>query len=611
MFVFPYDWRQGNKRTADLLKDTIDEILSRTGAEKVDIIAHSMGGLVAKQYVAQYGEGAVDQIIFLGTPHYGAAKSLKVLLFGDSLSVPSFILNPLTIRDITRNMPAMYELLPSQKYFSEYNSYVIDTVDVDGDGNGGRLDWDETRAFAANMGLNDLLYGRASDFHAAVDNWSPSPALEARVHNIVGCAEPTIGRIIAGYKKGGKVKWQAWMVEGDETVPLRSARGTAAGSEYYLPHAQHFRLPDNEIVRDIVVDILDDNSVDLAQPQYDEIRQGEDNCGFSGFLLSIHSPVAVHAYDTAGRHTGANDEGGIDVEIPGSQYFELDGNSFIYIPEGVPVTFQLYGTGEGTWQASLSFVDETGPVQSAQFMNNPAAASLRATLTLGNNPDLEEVRIMVDSDGDGEIDEVLYPDTVVQGGDAADITPPEISFANPAEERYLNTRVVPVRFSVQDSESGVFLQQAFLDGLPFNSDGIDLRFLEMGKHIVSVEAYDRTGNFTEAEAAFEVYTTFSALKKNLRFYYRRGLIKATAYYRLRGMVDSIAALDKARKRLAGRVGRIKGIENHVRRKEEQIMERLGNFIQEVEKEKGKGVNPNAANLLINQAEYLRNGYSGI
>lgn len=76
LFLFPYDWRANNVITAGLLKQKINEIKQRTSSSKVDIVAHSMGGLVSRYY-AQSNEynNDVDQLIFLGAPHHGSPES--------------------------------------------------------------------------------------------------------------------------------------------------------------------------------------------------------------------------------------------------------------------------------------------------------------------------------------------------------------------------------------------------------------------------------------------------------------------------------------------------------------------------------------------------------
>ena len=52
LFKFPYDWHQSNVTTAELLGAKIGEIKSICDCLYVDLVAHSMGGLAASQYVA-------------------------------------------------------------------------------------------------------------------------------------------------------------------------------------------------------------------------------------------------------------------------------------------------------------------------------------------------------------------------------------------------------------------------------------------------------------------------------------------------------------------------------------------------------------------------------
>ncbi len=56
---------------ADRLKDTIDNIKLITGSDKVDIVAHSMGGLVTRRYIQEYGPYDIDNLILIGTPNNG------------------------------------------------------------------------------------------------------------------------------------------------------------------------------------------------------------------------------------------------------------------------------------------------------------------------------------------------------------------------------------------------------------------------------------------------------------------------------------------------------------------------------------------------------------
>lgn len=58
------------------LKELIDIIQAKTGRPKVNIIAHSMGGLVTRRYIQLFGEDKIDKIIFITVPHRGIEGSV-------------------------------------------------------------------------------------------------------------------------------------------------------------------------------------------------------------------------------------------------------------------------------------------------------------------------------------------------------------------------------------------------------------------------------------------------------------------------------------------------------------------------------------------------------
>jgi pimeloyl-ACP methyl ester carboxylesterase len=49
----------------------IEEVCSATGAQRVIVVAHSMGGLVTRDYLERFGHDRVAHVITLGTPHQG------------------------------------------------------------------------------------------------------------------------------------------------------------------------------------------------------------------------------------------------------------------------------------------------------------------------------------------------------------------------------------------------------------------------------------------------------------------------------------------------------------------------------------------------------------
>ncbi len=61
------------------LNELINIVKSRTGKEKVTIVAHSMGGLVAREYERLFGPNNINLIITVGTPNKGIEGRVKSL----------------------------------------------------------------------------------------------------------------------------------------------------------------------------------------------------------------------------------------------------------------------------------------------------------------------------------------------------------------------------------------------------------------------------------------------------------------------------------------------------------------------------------------------------
>jgi triacylglycerol esterase/lipase EstA (alpha/beta hydrolase family) len=58
---------------APLVERAVDALCAATGAPRVAIVAHSMGGLVARAWMRAHGTGRLARLVTLGTPHHGTA----------------------------------------------------------------------------------------------------------------------------------------------------------------------------------------------------------------------------------------------------------------------------------------------------------------------------------------------------------------------------------------------------------------------------------------------------------------------------------------------------------------------------------------------------------
>lgn len=60
------------RTAAELLARQVSELLARTGHREVDLVGHSLGGLIARYYVQRLGgDVRVRTLVMLGTPHSG------------------------------------------------------------------------------------------------------------------------------------------------------------------------------------------------------------------------------------------------------------------------------------------------------------------------------------------------------------------------------------------------------------------------------------------------------------------------------------------------------------------------------------------------------------
>ena len=82
----PYDWRQSLARCAEALKAQIDQAAKENPGQPIRLLAHSMGGLVARTLMKNHAEiwqKVVDSgghLIMLGTPNNGAHLMVHTLL---------------------------------------------------------------------------------------------------------------------------------------------------------------------------------------------------------------------------------------------------------------------------------------------------------------------------------------------------------------------------------------------------------------------------------------------------------------------------------------------------------------------------------------------------
>lgn len=237
----PYDWRRDLPSLgAKLAKRINDE------QKPVHLVAHSMGGLVARAAL-KAGAANVERLIMLGTPNYGSFAIPQALrgTYDVVKKVAAFDLahGPEELAsDVFSTFPGLYQMMPWKEKFSAVNLYDEATWPTTGP---------RPRA--------DLL--RAIEpVHAKLASG------DKRFVLIAGVNQDTI----TGMRiENGDFAYEVSRA-GDGTVPLDFARLEDVPT-YYVEES-HGSLPNNGIVRDAVVSILNGTAPQRVMTQWSPPR---------------------------------------------------------------------------------------------------------------------------------------------------------------------------------------------------------------------------------------------------------------------------------------------------------------------------------------------------
>ena len=89
-FECPWDWRYGADSPDALgcLLECIRKAKEKTGSKKVHVVAHSMGGLLVRNYIqlsAYASRNDIDRFAMVGTPNHGSMLAYPIWLGGDPI----------------------------------------------------------------------------------------------------------------------------------------------------------------------------------------------------------------------------------------------------------------------------------------------------------------------------------------------------------------------------------------------------------------------------------------------------------------------------------------------------------------------------------------------
>ncbi len=437
LFTFPYDWRYGasgkladGSTISDQLAQKIQDIMKQTGSDKVDIIAHSTGGLLIKKYVMEHAaDHHIGKIVFVGVPNLGAPKAVKVLLSGDNFGVLG--LSDEEMKKIAQNLPVVYDLAPSREYVNAAGVYFT-TVDYYNQDIGNKmklLDHDQTNQYLTSRNLvNSTAVSNADALHTADFDKFDVRNAGIDAYSIVGCKSATPDGVYFVNRRSDFFINPTDEITGDGTVPMPSANSILTNDDhkFFATKTVHSKMLSLDGTRQQIVNILSGSSLPVGN---NIISQGDLNndpskCKLKGHWWQILSPVDAEIFDQSGNRTGIAADGSIQNDIPGADFEKWDDRKFIFLPTdaGQNYTINLTGTGTGYFSFKISDIDNSLSGKMEIYNHIPVTPKLKGTLHFSASGSSE---LFLDTNGDGEIDQTASPIAVLEPGQAGDQLPPE------------------------------------------------------------------------------------------------------------------------------------------------------------------------------------------
>ncbi|OHB09372.1 MAG: hypothetical protein A3H52_03265 [Candidatus Zambryskibacteria bacterium RIFCSPLOWO2_02_FULL_39_26] len=488
----PYDWRlslsdiitngattTGNKLSystttqnfsESFVLKKLEELQQSSNSGKVTIITHSNGGLVAKALVQKLKDtnnplyDQIDKVILVAVPQIGTPDAMATLLHGTKLG-SGWIMDNDRSRQLSENMPTVYNLLPSTSYFttvdpgfaidklasfedqpffgpqiSQYGVFVSNETELKNYilGTDGRSKPAFSDTLNPNIG-NNGLYDQAQNVHQILDSWQPSP--NTKVIQVAGWGEETIAGINYKTKKESTetITYKPTVViDGDGTVVVPSALWMSDSD----PNVERWwvDLPSYDTLanferghRDILEvsnlrDFLESQIKNSTFSDPDDIVLDSDSTLASNdarLHYTLHSPLTLGVTDSQGRYTGQDPvTREVWEEIPGVNYMQIGEVQFLSVPTDIAHTLKLDGYQTGSFDLDVDEQQGNTIVESTSFEQIPTSPSTLATMEVNLNSDIANLVLEIDSNEDGAVDKSL--EATPGGVTIYDDIPPEL-----------------------------------------------------------------------------------------------------------------------------------------------------------------------------------------
>ncbi len=314
----------------------------RINASKIDVVAHSMGGLVTRYYISNYYDDDKNQhpknirkLVMLGTPNHGAwdAKLTPAI-------VPRSILGEAGI-----------QLRPDGEFLKKLNSIP----------NNPSIEYQTIAGTGWGTDQEGLSFTSNGDGIVLVDSVKLAGAP-------IYC---TYDAHSAELYFGARANYTAY--HNNKGGTFSSDGGTLATSQAAYDIAKSAILTGTA------------KGIECGQ---DNAAQGAAGEPKKTYIMQARSPVTLHAFDEQGRHAGMTSQGVFENQIGDAVYYS-NGTQTIHqmmkVISSKNIKFEATGNAQGTFGLDFIRFDADNTIATKTFNNLATSPNLRHTLNAWEN----------------------------------------------------------------------------------------------------------------------------------------------------------------------------------------------------------------------------------
>jgi pimeloyl-ACP methyl ester carboxylesterase len=348
-YLYCYDWRRDIRLNGVDLANFVKNILKDKPADtKVDLIGHSMGGLVARYAATQDIKNRVNYVITMASPNKGAAMAYAVWEAadygysdgGDELGLVLLAtrigsnLFDSPVEAIHETIPSIQNLLPTWNFLKTNNGTEIDNW---------KLIW-----------RNNFLSGLINKYGDLLLN----------THAIYGSGYPTLEYLTIGQRNEYDKLFGFWLDgkpvskirgDGDNAVLVKSAKIDGAFENIEVAGADHGEIVSESAGQAEILKLLNAGNTTFTTYSKKFMR---------AIVVAIGSPATFELVSPTGEITKSVD-GLVMIDEP------IDGNYQVVLTSTDKGKYTLYfgriNGGKSAWEQEAGSFDSAGENRSYNY----------------------------------------------------------------------------------------------------------------------------------------------------------------------------------------------------------------------------------------------------